>query len=145
MEIQSLKLMVTENELNRLAAELLPKVERIRDLYVKVVPEGVAISGSYQSFIALRFETLWEVFVHEGKIGARLTTVKTAGLPMSLLRGYLTRVIASATTLIEVEGETLLFDLDLLLAAKGLPLRTNLTALRLSYGSLVIESGKAAA
>lgn len=143
MEIQSLRLLATEEDLNGLIAERVPRMKKIRDLRVKVLPEGISITGSYQTLIEISFEALWEVFIHEGKIAARLQRLKSGGLGMGLLKGYLLAAISSATNMIEIQGETLLFDLDVLLKERGIPLRTNLCSVRCSDGSLMIESGRA--
>ncbi|MGH7825063.1 MAG: hypothetical protein ACREQ7_07785 [Candidatus Binatia bacterium] len=124
-------------------AKLIPPMEKIRDLRLKVIPEGISISGTYQTVIGISFETLWEVFVQESKVAARLQRLKTGGLRVGLLKSYILQAIASATSMIEVEGETLLFDLDLLLKDQGLPLTSNLRSVHCSEGSLIIESGRA--
>jgi hypothetical protein len=144
MEIQLFRLLVTEQELNDLMAKLIPPMEKVRNLRLKLLPEGISISGTYQTLIGVSFETLWEVFIQEGKIAARLQRLKTGGLGMGLLKGYLLQVIAAASPMIEIQSDTLLLDLDRLLEQKGLPLRTNLTALRCSEGHLTIESVRAA-
>jgi hypothetical protein len=145
MEIQSLRLVATENELNGLMLKLVPEMKEIRDLRLKVRRSGLFVSGTYQTIIGIPFETLWKIFVHEGKIAARLKTLKTAGLGLGIFTGYLLGAIASATRMVAVEGEMLLFDVDLLLAKKGVPLRTNLTGVCCSDGSLMIESDTVAA
>jgi hypothetical protein len=145
MEIQSLRLLATEEDLNGLIAERIPQMKKIRGLRVKVLPEGISITGSYQTLIEISFEALWEVFIHEGKIAARLQRLKSGGLGMGLLKGYLLQAISSATNMIEIQGETLLFDLDVLLKERGIPLRTNLSSVRCSDGRLMIESSRATA
>jgi hypothetical protein len=143
MEIQSLRLMVSEQDLNGLMVRLLPEMRKIRDLRLKLLRSGVSVSGIYQTFIGIPFETRWDLFVDEGKIAARLKSVKTAGLEMGLIKDYVMEAIASATNMVIVEGETVRFDVDLLLGKKGVPLRTNLTAVRCNEGSLLIESDTA--
>jgi hypothetical protein len=145
MQIESLRLVATETELNGLMTKLVPEMKKIRDLHLKLLGTGISISGTYQTIIGISFETLWEVFIHDGKIAARLKSFKTAGLGIGLPKGYLIEAIAAATKVIAVQDETLLLDVDLLLAKKGLPLRTNLTGVRCSDGNLIIESGRVAA
>lgn len=145
MDIESLRLVATETELNYLMVKLVPEMKNIRDLHLKLLHTGVSVSGTYQTVIGVPFETLWEVFIQDGKIAARLKGLRTGAFGIGLLKGYVIDAIASATSIVAVQGETLLFDVDLFLERKGVPLRTNLTAVRYGNGSLLFESNRVAA
>jgi hypothetical protein len=140
MEIQSLRFLLTEADLNRWASSAVTHASKLRGLRVRLLSEGISVAGSYQTVIDVSFETLWEVFIHRGKIAARLQTLKTGGFGVSLARRYVLEAIASRTNRIKVEGDMLLFDLDLLLEEQGIAVRTNLKSVHCSHGSVVIES-----
>jgi hypothetical protein len=144
MEIQALKLLVTEQEINDLAVKLLPQNQQVRDVRARLAPEGIYVTGVYQTLIGVPFETLWQLGARNGKVTARLANFKAAGFGAGMLRGTLMTAIGDAAKKedsLQVEGETLVFDLDRLLAKKGFPARTNLTAVWCNFGNLFIESG----
>lgn len=141
MEIRSLTFVATEADLNELASQILPRIERIRDLRISIVPEGIRVRGTYQQLFGIRFQTLWQVSVSQGKVVARLAELKAGSLSLNFLKAYLLDTIAAAATVPELRDETLLFDVNALLQDKGWPVRTNLTSIRCDYGSLTVESG----
>ena len=140
MEIRSLTFVATEADLNELASQIFPRIERIRDLRISIVPEGIRVRGTYQQLFGIRFQTLWQVFVSQGKVVARLAELKAGSLSLNFLKTYLLDTIAAAVTVLELRDETLLFDVNALLQDKGWPVRTNLTSIRCDYGSLTVES-----
>ena len=140
MEIRSLTFVATEADLNELASQILPRIERIRDPRISIVPEGIRVRGTYQQLFGIRFQTLWQVFVSQGKVVARLAELKAGSLSLNFLKTYLLDTIAAAATVLELRDETLLFDVNALLQDKGWPVRTNLTSIRCDYGSLTVES-----
>ncbi len=141
MEIRSLTFVATEADLNELASQIFPRIERIRDLRISIVPEGIRVRGTYSQLFGIRFQTLWQVFVSQGKVVARLAELKAGSLSLNFLKTYLLDTIAAAATVLELRDETLLFDVNALLQDKGWPVRTNLTSIRCDYGSLTVESG----
>jgi hypothetical protein len=142
MHIEALRLVATEGDLNELAYKFLPPHGKVRGLHVAIVPRGVRVTGTYQSAIALPFETLWEVLVCEGKLAARLLTLKTGFLSMGLAKSYVIGAIAAAARMVKLREDMLLVDVDALFRDRGLSLRTNLSSVRCDYGSLVIRSGR---
>jgi hypothetical protein len=126
--------------MNELASQIFPRIERIRDLRISIVPEGIRVRGTYQQLFGIRFQTLWQVFVSQGKVVARLAELKAGSLSLNFLKTYLLDTIAAAATVLEHRDETLLFDVNALLQDKGWPVRTNLTSIRCDYGSLTVES-----
>jgi len=141
VEIRSLTFVATEADLNELASQIFPRIERIRDLRISIVPEGIRVRGTYQQLFGIRFQTLWQVFVSQGKVVARLAELKAGSLSLNFLKTYLLDTIAAAATVLELRDETLLFDVNALLQDKGWPVRTNLTSIRCDHGSLTVESG----
>lgn len=143
MEIESLRFVVRESDLNELAAAFLPQTANLCDLRISVVPEGIRVSGTYETIVRVRFETLWQVSVSEGKVVAMLQKLETGILSLGLVKGYLLRTIARAMDMLELRADKLLLDVDLLLRERGVQLRTNLTRIRCDDGILTIESGEA--
>jgi hypothetical protein len=149
MEIQSLRLLITEQELNDIAAkEAVTGGSPVRDVSVRLTSEGVRIKGKYHMMMPMPFDTLWIVSVQGGKIAARLSEAKVVGFGAGMLKGVLMDMICEtvqADGALRVDGDTLWIDLDRLLAVRGFPARTNLTAVRCSDGQLFIESSLGAA
>jgi hypothetical protein len=141
MIVESLKLVVTEGDLDELASRLLPQQDKIHDLRISLVPQGIRVMGIYRAAVGIPFETAWEVSVCEGKLAGRLVALRTGILSLGLAKGYVLKAIADAAGMLELRGDTLLLDADRLLREKGLPLRTNLKFVRCDNGSLVVESG----
>lgn len=142
MQIEGLRLVITDSDLNDLAFRFLPAHEKLRGLYIGIVPQGIRVTGTYQAAIGVPFESLWGVFVCEGKLAARLLTLKTGFLSLGLAQGYVLRAIAGAANIVDLSRDMLLVDLDALLHRKGVSLRTNLKFVRCGYGDLVIECGR---
>src|SRR5438105_196455 len=146
MEIQALKLLVTEQDINTIAKRALAK-EQVRDIAVRLSSSGVHVSGAYPTpFMTVRFETLWQVNAQGGKVAARLADVKVVGLPGTMLRSAIMSALSEAAGKdngLQVDGERLLFDPDRMLASNGLTGRINLTAVRCGPGTLFIESAGA--
>jgi hypothetical protein len=143
MDILALKMVIPEQMLNRLAVDAVPPSTGVRDLRVRLTAEGVYMHGIYQMLVGVPFELLWELSVRAGKIAAKLANVKVASLGAGLLKSTLLGQLAEQTARTEglsFQDDTLLVDLDHMLASKGYPARTNLTLVRCSEGSLLIES-----
>jgi hypothetical protein len=145
MEIQALRVMVREDEINEYLPQAVPPDAGVENLRVRLAPEGVVIQGSYPTvFMKIAFETLWTVSVADGRLHARLTNVKVAGLPAGLLRGVLLKVIRDATAKqpgFSVAEDALVLDVGQLLQERKVPVHVNLTAVHCGPGHVVIEAG----
>jgi hypothetical protein len=145
MEIQTLKLFVTEAELNALAAKAVPDTEAIENLRIRLTPEGVLVQGEYPTFLLkVAFETQWELTADGAELRAHLTSVKVAGLPAGLLKGALLKMLRdsfSEAAGVRVLDEAVLFNVEAIATARGVPLRVNLTAVRPSFATLILEAG----
>ena len=143
MEIQALRALIPEDMLTRLATEALPPDVKVKDLRVHLKPEGAQITGAYEMFFAVPFETLWELSVRDGKILARLGNLKVARLGAGMVKGVLLGILADAAKQIDglqLDGDTLAVDVDRILASRGYQVRTNLKTVQCQAGSLLIES-----
>ena len=142
MEIQALKLIVNEQDINELARKVPLNGAPVRDISVSISERGVTVRGKYQAWISVAFETMWQVAIENGKIRAHLADVKVVGMPAALVKGMLTDMLGESLVApgVHVEGEVLWIDLDAVLAGQGFPARTNLTGVRCAAGMIVIES-----
>jgi hypothetical protein len=144
LEIQALRLVVTEQDLNRAVARWLPEESRDHRLQIRLAPEGVYVTGEYSLVINVAFETLWAMGISRGRLAARLAGFRALGIPVMLLKTLILEAIGQAVAdedAIEVEDDVLLLDLERWLAKQGLAVRTNLTAVRVRAEDLVIEVG----
>jgi len=143
MEIQALKLVLVEAEINRLAARAQRKGVPVRDLSVRLTAEGIQVTGKYHAFVSMAFETLWHVSVQAGKVRAFLADIKVVGFGAGRMKGMLTESLCAAVDaegVLEADGDALIFDLDRLLTLQGFPAKTNLTAIRCDATRIVIEA-----
>jgi hypothetical protein len=139
MEIQLLKLGVSDADLNHLAYRTFVWPEAIRDVYFAVTPEGIRVTGIYQRIIGIPFQMLWQLSISEGKLVARMERLRAGFINIGLIKEYLQNLIAAATNIVILNG-MLVFDVDALLADKGWPVRLNFTSIRCTLGSLILES-----
>jgi hypothetical protein len=143
MEIQALRAFIPEDMLTRIATEALPPDVKVKDLRVHLKPEGAEVTGTYEMFFAVPFETLWELSVQDGKILARLANLKVARLGAGMVKSILLGILADAAKQVpglQLDGDTLSVDVDRVLAANGWVVRTNLQTVQCQAGKLLIES-----
>src|SRR6516165_9119502 len=101
MEIHALRALIPEAMLTRIAAESIPPEVKVKDIRVQLTPDGAHITGSYHMFLAVPFETLWELSVRDGKILARLAHVKVAKLGAGMIKGVLLGALSDAVAKID--------------------------------------------
>jgi hypothetical protein len=147
MEIEALRVRVGEKEVNHHLPGVLPPDVPVENLRVQFTPDGVLVQGDYPAFmVKMAFETLWELSVADGAVQARLASVKVAGLPATLLRGVLLKVIRDVTAQqpgLSVREDSLVVEVAEYLRAKNIPVTIRLTAVRCGAGEVVIEAGNA--
>jgi len=145
MEIQALRAIITEQEINDIARrEAQAAGAPVSDLAIRFTPAGVEVSGSYRQFVTLPFQTLWQVGVRQGKIIANLADVKVSGFGAAMFRGVMLGAVCSALNAgdaLVVREDSLELNLERLLALHGFPATLNLTGVRIQQGSLLIEAG----
>ncbi len=143
MEIQALRALIPEAMLTRIAMQALPPDVKVKDIRVLLRPEGAQVLGTYEMFFAVPFETLWELSVRDGKVLARLANVKVARLGAGMVKGVLLGILSDAAGKMDgllLDGDTLIVDVDRVLANHGYPVRTNLRTVQCQAGNLLIES-----
>jgi hypothetical protein len=144
MEIQSLKLIVTEADANLLLAEFVPADLEVKNLHVRFTPEGVQVTGETQALLfKVSFSTLWEMAVLDEKVMLRLSSMKVAGIPAGKLRGVLMKVLRDAVAGkpgITVGDERIEVDVNAILQAREVPLRMRLTTIHCDAGVVVVSA-----
>jgi hypothetical protein len=139
MEIQLLKLSVSDADLNQLAYRTFVWPEAIRDVQFAVTPEGIRVTGIYQRIIGIPFQMIWQLSISEGKLVARMERLRAGFINIGFIKEYLQNLIAAATNIV-IHNGMLVSDVDALLADKGWPVRLNFTSIRCTLGSLILES-----
>ena len=144
MELQSLKLVLTDADLEALADEFIPDDAPVEDITLSITDGAIQVSGDYPTrLLNVPFQTTWEPTIEKGKIRLRLANIRVVGLPGGMLRGLFIggfREVARSVPGASVEDETLVLDVDRLLAARGIPLKTNLKLIRCEAGRMTIEA-----
>lgn len=148
MHIHTLKLSVTEDELNELVTTLSSEKNAVQNLRVRLTSEGILVLGEYPTMLMrMAFETLWEVKGVGTIVKARLAAVKVAGLPAAMLRAVLLKTLRDLVARepgVNVVEESIHVDLSKHTAIQKLRLNIHLTAVNCAPGSLMIEAGPTA-
>ena len=142
MEIVSLRLLLTEQDLNNLITRFLTPPPKIRDVHVRIARSGLVLAGTYETLLPIPFETIWRLFVSDGKIAARLSAVNAVRIPLHFLKPYILQALCSNSSLLEMNGDTVVFDIGRLVSDCPIPIKTNLTAVYLDSQCLVLECQK---
>lgn len=145
MDIEVLRVRVTEEELDSLVQKHVPADLGLAGLRIVLTAEGIGVRGQYTTMVMpISFETLWEPAILRGQVHARLVRVNVAGFPATKLRGVLLKVIADnlgGQPGVYFEGEAVRLDLDALLAAHQIPVRFKPKAIQCTAGALIFEGG----
>ncbi len=148
MHIHALKMSVTEQELNELAAALPAGHNSVQNLQVCLTVNGIVVRGDYTALLMkMAFETLWEVKGAGSIVQARLASVKVAGLPAAMLRNVLLKTLRDLLARepgVRVTDESIHVDLSKHTAIQKLRLNIHLTAVQCGTGKLIIEAGQSA-
>jgi hypothetical protein len=145
MEIHLLKMSLTEQDLNQVIKQNAPQDFPVEDLRVRVTPEGVYLQGIYPLFVNVNFETLWELDVQAGSLCARLSHFRALGIPANIFKSAILKILEEAVRTepsLRLAGESLVLDLDKLLAEQGLAGRTHLRTISCQKGLLILEAGQ---
>lgn len=144
MEIQSLRLTISEDDLNSLLRKHLPDDAPVEKLQVRLTPAGVVVTGVYPLFINVSFETQWELSAQQGNVAARLANLRALGVPGNVFKSAVLKLVADAAKKepwLRIDKDTVLLDVDAALLKHGLPARTNLTRVACAAGEIIVEAG----
>ncbi len=144
MEIHSLHVLVTEQDLNELAKKHLPKDMPVEEVRLRLSPEGVHVSGVYPFFINVKFETIWHLSAEQGRAVAQLTKFRAMGVPGNIFKSAIMKMVedvAKKEPWIRIAGDQLILDPDQACAHYAVPAKTHLKSIIVQTGLLVIEAG----
>jgi hypothetical protein len=145
MEIQSLKLLLTDADLAAFLTKSPPTDEPIEDLQARFSPDGVVVSGRYPTpFFAVTFETTWQLIAAGPEVRARLVNVRVLGLPGNVLLGALMKMVTDTVEGkpgMRVENDEVIVHVVEALKAHGIDVAVRFTAVRSSIGAAVVEAG----
>lgn len=146
MEIQALRLLMTEQDLNHLIRRYLPADTSVEDLSVRLSAEGVHVTGSYPFFFRVKFETVWQVGVQDGQASARLATFRAMGVPGNIFKSAILKMVEDAAKKepwVRVAGDQVLIDAEQGCVKYAVTARLRLRALTIRAGHLLLEAGVA--
>lgn len=143
MEICALTLRVTEEELNTWVRPAAEGTGYLSAVSVSVNGAGLVLRGEANLLgVSLPFEADLEAGAEGAFVALRLASVRSAGVPMkSLLMPFLTGHLKQLEReWLQAQEDTIVVNVERLLAGKGLRLTANLTGIRLEPGGLVLEA-----
>jgi len=144
MEIESLKLVVTDADANRLLAEFAPKDLEVENVRVSFTSAGILVTGDTSALLfKVSFETLWDVSALEGHFVAQLRALKVAGIPAGRLRGVILKVLRDTVQGqpgVTVLEEMIRVEINEVLKTRDIPLRVQLRTVRCADGAIVLEA-----
>ena len=115
MEIHSLHVLLTEQDLNELARKHLPKDLPVDDVRLRLSPEGVHVGGIYPFFINVKFETIWHISADQGKAVAQLTKFRAMGVPGNIFKSAIMKMVedvAKKEPWVHISGDQVIIDPD---------------------------------
>jgi hypothetical protein len=147
MDIQTLRVYLSEQDLQELALKLQPPDAPVKNLAVRVTPDGASVSGEAATpMLPLSFESVWLPKVVAGRVAVYMLSLKAAGVPATkILRPLVLTLLKDAIKepFVEVLEEAIVVDVQELVRRQNLPVRLTfeLQALRLVAGGVVVEAG----
>jgi hypothetical protein len=151
MDIQTLKVFITEQELQELAVKLQPPDAPVKNLTVRVTPDGVAVAGEARTpMLTLSFESVWRPRVEgDGRVAVSLEGLKAAGFPAKVLGPLVLTLLKDAIKepFVEVKEDAVVVDVQEFVRRQDLPVRVAFAVqvVRCVAGGLVAEAGASAA
>lgn len=144
MEIEILKLIVTEGDLADLFQKNPTAGSVVRELEIRIETDGVRLKGKYPfALMTIPFDTFWKPMIQSGNLHIKLERINLVGMPASMLQGAFMKAIKKMTAReagVEVEGTEIVIHVEKALQARGLSLRTNLRDVSCLPGQLILQS-----
>lgn len=145
MDIQTLRLFVSEQELNELVRQHQPADAPVKNLSVRVTLEGVRVSGEATVMMTMSFESVWRPAVVGGKVTVELVELTAAGFPATILRPLVMGALRDAVkdAAVQVTDEAIVVDVQELVRRERLPVnvRFEVQSVRCVDGGVVAEAG----
>jgi hypothetical protein len=149
MDIQSLKVFISEQELQELALQNQPPDTPVKNITVRVTPDGVRVAGEFPTMMMnMSFESVWKPDVADGKVTVHLTHLTAAGFPATMLRPLVLGALKDAIKepFVQVVDEAVVVDVQEFVREQKLPVALTFAvqAVRCIEGGVVAEAGTAA-
>jgi len=144
MEVHTLTLSLSEQDLNDLLRKYLPADQPIEDLAVRVTPQGLSVTGVYPLFINVHFETQWQLGLDNGLVTAHLHQFKAMGVPGNIFKSAIVKMIedvAGSEDWLRIEGDTIRIDVDRCIAKYAFTARMNLRQIECRVAEIVVQGG----
>ena len=144
MELHALQVSLTEQDANELIRRYMPPDAPVDDVRVRLMPEGITVTGQYPFFITVKFETVWEIGVRGGLVWARLARFKAMGVPGNIFKSAIMKLIQDAAKRedwVRITGDEVVADAERGYAKYAVPIRLNLKAITLLPGQLLVQAG----
>jgi hypothetical protein len=144
MELHALRLSLTEHDLNELLRKHLPPDTEVQELRVRLSEQGIHITGIYPFFIAVRFETLWELGVEQAQVSLRLASLKAMGVPGNIFKSAVMKIfedLGRTEHWIRVAGDRVFADLEQAMIKHAVPARLHLKTISVQPGFIMLEGG----
>jgi hypothetical protein len=125
MDIQALKVFISEQELQDLVHQNQPPDTPVKNITVRVTPDGVRVAGEFPTMMMnMSFESVWKPDVADGKVTVHLTHLTAAGFPATMLRPLVLGALKDAIKepFVQVVDEAVVVDLHELVREQKLPL-----------------------
>ncbi len=146
MDIQALKVFVSERELQELALQNQPPDTPVKNITVRVTPDGVRVAGEFPTMMMnMSFESVWKPDVANGKVTVHLTHLTAAGFPATMLRPLVLGALKDAIKepFVQVVDEAVVVDVQEFVREQKLPVSVTFAvqAVRCLEGGVVVEAG----
>jgi len=146
MDIQALKVFISERELQDLAVQNQPAEAPVKNITVRVTPDGVHVAGEFPTMMMnMSFDSLWKPDVRDGKLTVHLAHLTAAGFPATMLRPLVLGALKDAIKepFVQVVDEAVVVDLQEFVREQKLPVAVTfvLQAVRCVEGGVVAEVG----
>lgn len=145
MEIDTLRIVFTEEDLNDITRKVLLEGQPVEDVVIRVSPEGFRVTGSYPLFITVRFEMLWQIRVENEWIVLTLDRFKAMGVPASIFKSAVLKFfedVASKEPGIAIDEDSIRVQPDRLIEKYACRARTHLKAIQCLDGVVAIEASR---
>ncbi len=144
MHVQRLEIHVTDQDLNGLVRMHVNGRLPVRDVAVRVTPDGAIVSGTYPTpLFKVRFETEWCLAARGNMVAAQLTRLEVAGIAAGPARRMLLEMMArdlAGDEGVAVDVDTVIVDLGQFLRRAGIMVQLNLTSVQATAGCLVLSA-----
>jgi hypothetical protein len=146
MDIQALKVFISEQELQDLAHQNQPPDTPVKNITVRVKPDGVRVAGEFPTMMMnMSFESVWKPDVADGKITVRLTHLTAAGFPATMLRPLVLGALKDAIkeSFVQVVDDAVVVDVHQAVREQKLPVDVTflLKSVQCAEGGVTAEAG----